>query len=150
MFHFNESAKVDRSNRELWGAGWTAFKTECSPTKPSHSPQKWPVLSGSSRPNPERLTYSISFVRNRVASSNLTFAFRAKGKTRGADDACDQALHIVDKPRRHSEMPRCLTVSVTFLHKRNDTRTQHHRRRLADDGSPSMAQVNHKLSARES
>jgi len=38
-------------------------------------------------------------------------------------------------------MPRCLTVSVTFLHKRNDTRTQHHRMRLADDGSPSMAQV---------
>ncbi|MBB3980344.1 hypothetical protein GGQ64_005598 [Rhizobium azooxidifex] len=41
-------------------------------------------------------------------------------------------------------MPGSLPVAVTLFHKRNDTRTQLDRMRLAHGGSPSMGKVNHK------
>jgi len=79
-----------------------------------------------------------------LAARPMTLPRRRKRARRSMQDH-----HVVDKPGRHSKMPGGLTVSVTFFHKRNDTRTQLDRMRLAHGGSPSMAQVNHKLSARE-
>jgi hypothetical protein len=52
--------------------------------------------------------------------------------------------YVIDEPRRHPKMPGSLPIAVAFLHKRNDTRTQLDRKRLAHGGSPSMAKVNHK------
>ncbi|MCZ4291908.1 hypothetical protein [Hoeflea alexandrii] len=52
--------------------------------------------------------------------------------------------HVVDKSRRHPEMPSRFPMAVAFFYKSNDTRTQLDRMRLAHGGSPSMAKVNHK------
>lgn len=55
-----------------------------------------------------------------------------------------QDHHVVDEPRRHPEMPGRLPMTVAFIYKPNDTRTQLDRMRLAHGGSPSMGKVNHK------
>jgi hypothetical protein len=55
-----------------------------------------------------------------------------------------QDHHVVDEPRRNPEMPSRFTMAVAFLDKRNDTRTQLYRMRLAHGRSPSMSKVNHK------
>jgi len=55
-----------------------------------------------------------------------------------------QNHHVVDKSRRHPEMPSRLPMAVAFFYKPNDTRTQLDRMRLAHGGSPSMGKLNHK------
>lgn len=55
-----------------------------------------------------------------------------------------QDHHVVDKSRRHPEMPGRLPMTVAFFYKPNDTRTQLDWMRLAHGGSPSMGKVNHK------
>ena len=54
-----------------------------------------------------------------------------------------QDHHVVDEPWRDPEMPGGFPVAVAFFNKRNDTRTQLDRMRLAHGGSPSRGEVNH-------
>jgi hypothetical protein len=55
-----------------------------------------------------------------------------------------QDHHVVDEPRRHPEVPGSLSMAVAFFNKRNHTRTQLDRMRLAHGSSPSIGKVNHK------
>jgi hypothetical protein len=78
-------------------------------------------------------------MRRQLAARRMALPCRRK-RTSGAM----QDHHVVDKSRRHPEMPSCLPMAVAFFHKPNDTRTQLNRMRLAHGGSPSMGKVNHK------
>jgi hypothetical protein len=58
----------------------------------------------------------------------------------GRDERPHRSLpdhHIVDKARRHPQMPCCLAMTIALLDKRNDTRTQFYRMWLAHGSSPS-------------
>jgi hypothetical protein len=52
--------------------------------------------------------------------------------------------HVIHKSRRNTEMSGGCPVTIAFLDKRNNTRTQLDRMRLAHGGSPSMGKWNHK------
>jgi hypothetical protein len=74
-----------------------------------------------------------------AASGCMTLPGRREGATRPMQDH-----HVVDEPRRHPEVPGSLSMAVAFFNKRNHTRTQLDRMRLAHGSSPSMGKVNHK------
>jgi hypothetical protein len=73
-----------------------------------------------------------------AASGCMTLPGRREGATRPMQDH-----HVVDEPRRNPEMPSRFPMAIAFLDKRNDTRTQLYRMRLAHGRSPSMSTMNH-------
>jgi hypothetical protein len=68
----------------------------------------------------------------------MTLPGRRDGATRPMQDH-----HVVDEPRRNPEMPSRFTMAIAFFDKRNNTRTQLYRMRLAHRHSPSMSTMNH-------
>jgi hypothetical protein len=78
-------------------------------------------------------------MRRQLATRRMALSCRRKRASGAMPDH-----HVVDKSRRHPEMPGCLPMAVAFLYKPNDTRTQFDRMRLAHGGSPSIGKVNHR------